>query len=207
MKWLVLTGTLLTIAFPLHSQELSAEDIVARHLEARGGAQRLRALETVIYRNGLYREGSYVGSGRAFMAMARPYFKIVSNQTDSTASFREGYDGSAWEWYGSPGIVNRGRGELLVEEATTHIEERRYMDALITTRKALYLAVETEYDIARWKDYDSAQPATSFKHLMSNKAPYYRAKQTVDQRSRFESSRLPPTRYRRRRNRDDGTRN
>ena len=110
MKWLVLTGTLLTIAFPLHSQELSAEDIVARHLEARGGAQRLRGLETVIYRNGLYREGSYVGSGRAFMAMARPYFKIVSDPTDSTATFREGYDGSAWEWYGSPGIVVRTVG-------------------------------------------------------------------------------------------------
>jgi hypothetical protein len=110
MKWLVLTGALLTMALPLRSQELSAEDIVARHLEARGGAQRLRALETVIYRDGIYREGSYVGSGSAFMAMARPYFKIVSDPTDSTASFREGYDGSAWEWYRSPGIVVRTVG-------------------------------------------------------------------------------------------------
>jgi hypothetical protein len=110
MNCLVLIGAALTMASPLHSQELSAEDIVARHLEARGGAQRLRAVETVIYRNGLYREGNYVDSGRAFMAMARPYFKIVSDPTDSTASFREGYDGSAWEWYGSPGIVVRTVG-------------------------------------------------------------------------------------------------
>ena len=98
------------MTFPLQSQELSADDIVARHLEARGGALRLRAVESVIYRNGLYREGSYVGSGQAFMAMARPYFKIVSDPTDTSASFREGYDGSAWEWYRSPGIVVRTVG-------------------------------------------------------------------------------------------------
>lgn len=110
MKWLVLTATVLTITLPLHGQNLSADDIVARHLEARGGAQRLRALETVVYSHGLYREGTYVGSGRAFMAMARPYYKIVSDPTDSTASFREGYDGSAWEWYRSPGIVVRTVG-------------------------------------------------------------------------------------------------
>lgn len=61
----------------------------------------------------------------------------------------------------------------LVEEATACIEERRYMDSLIATRKVLFLAVEIEYDIARWKDYDPAQPATSFRHLMGNKAPYH----------------------------------
>jgi hypothetical protein len=101
----------LLVASPrLHAQQPSAEDIVARHLEARGGAQRLRSVETVVYSGGLYREGSYTGSGRAFMAMARPYFKIVGDPDDSTSSFREGYDGSAWEWYGSPGIVVRTVG-------------------------------------------------------------------------------------------------
>ena len=109
MKWLVLAASFLTIA-PLGAQQLSADDIVARHLAARGGAQRLRAVETVIYRNGLYREGTYVGSGDAFMAMARPYFKIVGDPADTSASFREGYDGSAWEWYRSPGVVVRTVG-------------------------------------------------------------------------------------------------
>jgi hypothetical protein len=110
MRILVLSAALLTIAVPVRSQELSADTIVARHLEARGGAQRLRALESAIYRNGVYREGSYVGSGRAFMAMARPYYKIVGDPTDTAADFREGYDGSAWEWYRSPGIVVRTVG-------------------------------------------------------------------------------------------------
>jgi hypothetical protein len=110
MRCLFLSAALLTIALPLRSQELSADDIVARHLAARGGAQRLRALQSVIYRNGVYREGTYVGSGRAFMAMARPYYKIVGDPTDTAADFREGYDGSAWEWYRSPGIVVRTVG-------------------------------------------------------------------------------------------------
>jgi hypothetical protein len=109
MKWFVLTAMLVT-ALPLQGQSLSADDIVVRHLNARGGAQRLRSVESAIYSNGLYREGSYVGSGRAFMAMALPYFKIVSDPTDTSASFREGYDGSAWEWYRSPGIVVRTVG-------------------------------------------------------------------------------------------------
>jgi hypothetical protein len=44
------------------------------------------------------------------MAMARPYYKIVSDPTDTAADFREGYDGSAWEWYRDPGIVVRTVG-------------------------------------------------------------------------------------------------
>ena len=110
MKRIVLSVALFTSALRLQAQELSAEEIVARHLEARGGVQRLRAIESVIYSRGVYREGTYVGSGRAFMAMARPYFKIVGDPADTTSSFREGYDGSAWEWYESPGFVVRTVG-------------------------------------------------------------------------------------------------
>lgn len=109
MRWLVPTAALL-LTVPLHAQNLSADDIVARHLQARGGAARVRAIETVVYRNGLYREPGYEGSGKAFMAMARPYYKIVSDPMDTAADFREGYDGSAWEWYRDPGIVVRTVG-------------------------------------------------------------------------------------------------
>lgn len=91
-------------------QELSTDDIIARHLEARGGAQRLKAMQSVVYRNGTYREGTYTGSGKAFMAMARPYYKIVGDPADPSSDFREGYDGSAWEWYKSPGFVVRTVG-------------------------------------------------------------------------------------------------
>ena len=107
MSCLTFLAALTTV---LSFQELSADDIVARHLEARGGAQRLKAMTSVVYRNGTYREGTYTGSGRAFMAMARPYYKIVGDPTDTTSDFREGYDGSAWEWYRTPGFVVRTVG-------------------------------------------------------------------------------------------------
>jgi hypothetical protein len=91
------------------AQDLSADDIVTRHIAARGG-DRLRSLQSVIYRNGTYREGSYVGSGNAYMAMAHPFFKVVGDPGDPRSTFREGYDGNAWEWYGSQGFVVRTVG-------------------------------------------------------------------------------------------------
>ena len=87
---------------------LTADEIMTRHLAARGGNTRLEAIESVVYSRGKYREGAYE-SEKAFMAMARPYFKIVSNP-DAPADFREGYDGSAWEWYADPGVVLRTTG-------------------------------------------------------------------------------------------------
>jgi hypothetical protein len=87
---------------------LTVDDIVSRHIEARGGEEKLRAIETVVYSRGKYREGNYE-SEKAFMALARPYFKIVGNPEEK-ATFREGYDGSTWEWYEDPGIVIRTVG-------------------------------------------------------------------------------------------------
>ena len=111
MIWIIPAAALLIAVAPLQAQQqLSADEIVARHLEARGGSQRLKALQTVVYRNGTYREGAYTSSGRAFMAMARPYFKIVGDPADTSSDYREGYDGSAWEWYRSPSFVVRTVG-------------------------------------------------------------------------------------------------
>jgi hypothetical protein len=63
--------------------------------------------------------------------------------------------------------------KALVEESSVCIEDRRYIDALIATRKVLFLAVENEYDVARWKDYDASQPAPGFQFMIGNKAPYH----------------------------------
>lgn len=92
------------------AQDLSVDQIVARHLEARGGAARLKAIQNVVYSHGKYHEPGYDGSGNAFMAMARPYYKIVGDPQDTSADLHEGYDGSAWEWYRSPGILVRTVG-------------------------------------------------------------------------------------------------
>ena len=101
---------LFAVAGVARAQDLSVDQIVARHLEARGGAEKLSALQSVVYSHGKYREPGYEGSGGAFMAMARPYYKIVGDPADTASDSFEGYDGSAWEWYRHPGILVRTVG-------------------------------------------------------------------------------------------------
>jgi hypothetical protein len=101
---------LFAVADVAQAQDLTVDQIVAKHLEARGGADRLLALKNVVYSHGKYREPGYEGSGKAFMAMARPYYKIVGDPQDTAADMHEGYDGAAWEWYRSPGILVRTVG-------------------------------------------------------------------------------------------------
>jgi hypothetical protein len=86
----------------------SLDEIVARHLEARGGVAALAAIQTLVYSGGVYQEGDYSSAGKAFMAFQAPYFRVVGNPEDS--DFMEGYDGSAWEWYGEHGFVVRTVG-------------------------------------------------------------------------------------------------
>jgi hypothetical protein len=61
--------------------------------------------------------------------------------------------------------------KALIDEATMHIDDRQYMDALIATRKALFLAVEVDYDIRKWENYDPSQGINLL--LGFGKAPYY----------------------------------
>ena len=86
----------------------SVDEIVARHVQARGGLDALHALRSVIYR-GTYREGDHVMPDAA-MARMRPFYKLVGDPAKLNRDFAEGYDGSAWEFYGDPGIVVRTVG-------------------------------------------------------------------------------------------------
>jgi len=88
---------------------LNVDDIVARYAQARGGYERIKALETVVYSQGLYQEGDYKGSGNAMMSVARPYHRVVGNP-ENRGGYMEGYDGAAWEWFADPGIVVRTVG-------------------------------------------------------------------------------------------------
>jgi len=87
----------------------TVEEILAHHAAARGGAERLKAVRTIIYR-GTYREGGRVVMPHAAMALMRPYYKLVGDPEHPDPDFAEGYDGSAWELYGDPGIVLRTVG-------------------------------------------------------------------------------------------------
>jgi len=84
-------------------------EILAHHAAARGGYEKLKAIRSVIYR-GTYREGGQVAMPHAAMALMRPYYKLVGDPEHPDPDFAEGYDGSAWELYGDPGIVLRTVG-------------------------------------------------------------------------------------------------
>jgi hypothetical protein len=106
-----LLALLLAAALPAPAQDaITLEEILDRHAEARGGYEKIRAIQTLVHSEGTYREPGYEGSGNAFMAHARPYFKRVGNP-ESPGGFSEGYDGSTWEWYRDPGVVVRTVGE------------------------------------------------------------------------------------------------
>jgi hypothetical protein len=98
---------LLTIAFA--ARALTVDEIIDRHLAARGGAEKIKAVRTLVFSGGTYHEGSYTGSGNAFMAFARPYYRVVGDP-EKHADIMEGYDGSPWEFYADPGVVVRTVG-------------------------------------------------------------------------------------------------
>ena len=101
--------TLLWIS-ALSAQTVPTPDlIIERHIDARGGYERIKAIQTMIFSRGLYEESDYKGSGNAFMAFKRPYFKVVGNP-EERSGFSEGYDGAAWEWFEEPGVVIRTVG-------------------------------------------------------------------------------------------------
>ena len=86
----------------------TADSIIEQHIAARGGRERIAALRSLVIR-GEYREGSHHNS-EAVMALMRPYYKLVGDPDKPIGDFAEGYDGSAWEYYGDPGFVVRTVG-------------------------------------------------------------------------------------------------
>ena len=100
--------SLLAFAMALSSATPTVDEIIDRYAAARGGYEKLKSIRTIIYR-GVYREGDYV-SDHAAMSLMRPYYKLVGDAEHPSHEFAEGYDGSAWEFYGDPGIVLRTVG-------------------------------------------------------------------------------------------------
>ena len=85
----------------------SADEIVAHYVDAIGGQAACDAIQNVIIR-GTYTENSE--SDPARLARMRPFYKLVGDPLKRSTEFEEGYDGSAWEFYGDPGIVLRTVG-------------------------------------------------------------------------------------------------
>jgi hypothetical protein len=99
---------LLVLPLVAQAQMPTADSIVHRYITARGGLERLHAIQTIIYR-GEYHEGN-TALHHATMGLMRPYYKLVGDPEHPSRTFAEGYDGSAWEFYGDPGVVVRTVG-------------------------------------------------------------------------------------------------
>ena len=96
------------------SQALAApapdvDTIIARHIAARGGADKIRAIKSLMFEHGKYAEGTSYSDGNATMMLMRPYYKLVGDPRRKN-DIMEGYDGSAWEYYAEPGFVIRTTG-------------------------------------------------------------------------------------------------
>jgi hypothetical protein len=78
-----------------------------RHIAALGGRKNIDAVHSVV-QHLEYREGSFVIPD-AFIARMRPYYKTIGDPKQK-ADIKEGYDGSAWEYYADPGVVVRTVG-------------------------------------------------------------------------------------------------
>ncbi len=110
MKSLCVLGlAALAAVIPVSARAITVDEIIARHAEARGSYDKIKAIRTLVYSGGTYSEGDYTGSGNAMMAFARPYLRVVGNP-EAPGGYMEGYDGAAWEWLGDPGIVVRTVG-------------------------------------------------------------------------------------------------
>jgi hypothetical protein len=92
---------------PVPATPPSVEEILQHHIAALGGQENLNAIQNLIIR-GTYTEHGQ--SGAAQLARMRPFYKLVGDPLRRSAEFEEGYDGSAWEFYGDPGIVLRTVG-------------------------------------------------------------------------------------------------
>jgi hypothetical protein len=89
-KRTVIAGTfsfLLQYPTSLAAQAPTADEIVSHHIEARGGAEKIRGLRTIVYR-GTHREGDHVGN--AVMALMRPFYKLVGDPRPAEQLFRRG---------------------------------------------------------------------------------------------------------------------
>jgi len=86
----------------------SADAIVANYVKAIGGQDACDAIQNVIIR-GVYTENGQ-SDDHAVLARMRPFYKLVGDPLHRSTEFEEGYDGSAWEFYGEPGMVLRTVG-------------------------------------------------------------------------------------------------
>ena len=120
LKILALAALLLIKGAGVRAQEVSprvdsqialtADEIIQKYIQARGGINKIEAIRTLLYRT----RGDLDGDGEPEefgMVRARPYYFLVGDpKTIATAGYAEGNDGSHWEFFRDQGLVLRTNG-------------------------------------------------------------------------------------------------
>jgi len=130
-------------------------EILQRHEAALGGREKIQALRSIVIR-GVYNEGGPIEPGKAlipdaYQAFMRPYFEAIGDPADPNPDIREGFDGSAWEYYGDPGVTVRTVGAAA--SATRHASEFLQDSLLDTEQKGYRLTLEGESKIGDRKAF------------------------------------------------------
>ena len=111
---------------------LTLEQVVGKHIQALGGSDNIHKLQSIVIR-GMYHEPGPIPEGtpiaaRNYMAFMRPYYEVIGDPAVEHLGLREGFDGSAWEYYGDPGIAVRTVGAAA---ATTRHAAEFLQDSLV----------------------------------------------------------------------------
>jgi hypothetical protein len=69
-------------------------------------------------------------------------------------------------------LLNDGETKDLLNEADNYFSNERYSDTLVSCRKAIYVEIEKDYDISRYKDEGSSQNYLGLV-FYGYKAPYW----------------------------------
>jgi hypothetical protein len=116
-------------AAPPANDPAMAGRIVARHVAALGGMERIRAVHSFV-KHGWYGEGTF-RLDDTYTAQMRPFYRVIGDPANPKSDIHEGYDGSAWEWYEDPGIVVRTVGAA----AATTRRTAAFDDPLVEPQK------------------------------------------------------------------------
>jgi hypothetical protein len=140
---------------PAPSPEPTVEEVVQRHIAALGGIENIHRLRSLVVR-GMYHEPGRFPPGtpdqpRNYMAFLRPYYQVLGDPALPHPDLREGFDGSAWEYYGDPGIVIRTVGAAAA--ATRHTAEFLQDSLIDYAEKGTRVVLQGTEDIAGSKAY------------------------------------------------------
>jgi len=87
-------------------------------------------------------------------AMVRTYYTAAQ---EAIASMTQAVLGQSLRNLFIADLLTDSEPKALLKGAEQAIKERRYLDALIETRKAIFVEFEEEYNIYGWRDYDGKE--------------------------------------------------